>query len=127
MLGSLEVFDQGEVDHKVLLIDTADPLAASLASAADVATLMPGVLEGLVEWLKYYKTTDGKAVNVLPYEEPRSIKEAAGLIFRCHDAWQRTYKNVTSGSTRRARDIDRVRSDLSVPRARGRPRGAVAR
>jgi hypothetical protein len=96
----------------VLLIDAADPLAPHLATVADVGRLMPGVLDGLVEWLKccttteprahsfarrappphgfhgrYYKTTDGKAVNVLPSDEPRPPLAAAAVISLCHAAW----------------------------------------
>ena len=35
-------------------------MAAQLHSAADLTRLMPGVLEKMIEWLKMYKTTDGK-------------------------------------------------------------------
>eukprot|EP00965_Chrysotila_dentata_P085175 2809930-Pleurochrysis_carterae.AAC.4 len=52
VLGDLELIDQGELDHKVLVIDTADPMADKISSAADLLTAMPGVTELLVEWLK---------------------------------------------------------------------------
>ena len=52
VLGDIELIDQGELDHKIIVIDAADPMAAKLNSAADLKTVMPGVLEKLVEWLK---------------------------------------------------------------------------
>ena len=67
---------QGELDHKILAIDVSDPLAARLSSAADLETLLPGTLPKLLEWLKMYKTTDGKAVNALASDVPSSAAKA---------------------------------------------------
>ena len=39
VLGGIELFDQGEVDHKILVIDTSDPQAARLSSAADMSAV----------------------------------------------------------------------------------------
>ena len=72
----------GELDHKILVIDTEDPLASRLNTAADLKTVMPGVLENLVEWLKMYKTTDGKAVNVLASDTPLDAT-AASQVWGC--------------------------------------------
>ena len=49
---------------------------------------MPGVLEKLVEWLKMYKTTDGKDVNVLASDTPTSAAQANKVIAECHDSWK---------------------------------------
>ena len=80
--------DQGELDHKIIVIDAADPMAAQLHSAADLKTVMPGVLEKLVEWLKMYKTTDGKEVNVLTSETPTDAATAAKVVAECHASWK---------------------------------------
>ena len=72
VLGDLELIDQGELDHKIIVIDATDPLASKLTSASDLKTVMPGVLEKLIEWLKFYKTTDGKAVNALSSDVPKT-------------------------------------------------------
>jgi inorganic pyrophosphatase len=79
---------QGELDHKVIVIDVNDPMAAKLNSAADLKTLMPGVLEKIIEWLKMYKTTDGKAVNVLASDTPKTSAEASAVIAECHESWK---------------------------------------
>ena len=88
VLGDLELIDQGELDHKIIVIDASDPLAARLSSASDLKTVMPGVLEKLVEWLKMYKTTDGKDVNVLASDTPTSAAQASKVIAECHDSWK---------------------------------------
>jgi len=88
ILGDLELIDQGELDHKIIVIDAADPMAAKLSSAADLKTVMPGVLEKLIEWLKMYKTTDGKAMNVLASDKPKTAAEAAAVVGECHASWK---------------------------------------
>ena len=70
------------------MIDAADPLAARLSTAADLITAMPGVTELLVEWLKMYKTTDGKAVNALASDTPSDSVAAAGVVAECHESWK---------------------------------------
>jgi len=87
VLGDLELIDQGELDHKIIVIDAADPLADSLNKASDLPKVMPGVTEKLVEWLKMYKTTDGKAVNELASDTPTDSVRAARVVKECHDAW----------------------------------------
>jgi len=98
VLGDLELIDQGELDHKILVIDVTDPLASKLSSAADLKTVMPGTLEKLVEWLKYYKTTDGKAVNALSSDEPKTAAQASQIITECHESWK-ALKAKGAGST----------------------------
>jgi len=93
VLGDLELIDQGELDHKIIVIDAEDPLAAQLNSAADLPRVMPGVLEKLVDWLKMYKTTDGKEVNKLTSDTPTSADAAARVVAECHESWQKLKKN----------------------------------
>lgn len=88
LLGDLELIDQGELDHKILAIDVSDPLAAQLNSAADLHAVLPGVLPKLVEWLKLYKTTDGKPANALASDVPSSAAKAAEVVAECHAAWK---------------------------------------
>jgi len=98
VLGDLQLIDQGELDHKIIVIDADDPKAPLLNSAADLPKVMPGVLEKLVEWLKLYKTTDGKAVNVLASDTPSSVPEAMAVIEECHKSWKKL-KAAGPGST----------------------------
>jgi inorganic pyrophosphatase len=98
VLGDLELIDQGELDHKIIVIDADDPLASRLNSAADLPRVMPGVLEKLVEWLKMYKTTDGKEVNKLTSDAPTSAPDALKVIADCHESWA-TLKKTGPGDT----------------------------
>jgi len=88
VLGDLELIDQGELDHKIIAIDASDPLAARINSIAELKAVMPGVLDKLVEWLKMYKTTDGKGVNFLSSDTPKTATEAAAVIAECHASWK---------------------------------------
>merc|ERR1719487_1103640 len=88
ILGDLELIDQGELDHKIIVIDAADPMAPRLRSAADIPRVMPGVLENLVDWLKMYKTTDGKEVNKLTSDKPTSAEDAVKVVADCHESWK---------------------------------------
>jgi len=87
VLGDLELIDQGELDHKIIVIDVNDPIASRVANAADLRTAMPGVLEKLVEWLKMYKTTDGKDMNVLASDAPTNAATASKVVAECHQSW----------------------------------------
>lgn len=85
ILGDLELIDQGELDHKIIVIDLNDPLASKLNTAADIPKDM---IDKLLEWLKMYKTTDGKAVNVLSSDVPKTSTEALAIVNECHESWK---------------------------------------
>lgn len=89
VLGSLELVDQGEVDHKILVISLDDPDASRIHSVADLKRVKPGVLEALVDWLKNYKIPEGKSVNEFAREEPTSADEAVEIIKATHERWQK--------------------------------------
>jgi len=87
VIGNLKMIDQGELDHKILALALDDPDAASINSAADFDQKRPGVLAALVDWLKMYKTTDGKEVNKLASDTPDSPEQAVAVVKQCNDAW----------------------------------------
>lgn len=49
---------------------------------------MPGMLDRLADWLQNYKTTDGKAPNVLRSRNPTTPAAAASVIAECHEGWR---------------------------------------
>jgi len=67
-LGALAMIDDGELDWKLLAINPADPLAEKLNDISDVEKL-PGVVTGIREWFRWYKTPDGKPLNEFGYDE----------------------------------------------------------
>lgn len=88
VLGSLELIDDGETDHKIICISLTDPLASSIHSMADLQARRPGYIDGLKDWLKRYKTSDGKPENSLGQEEPTSAEEALAIIKECSERWE---------------------------------------
>jgi 3'-phosphoadenosine 5'-phosphosulfate synthase len=89
ILGSLELVDQGEVDHKILALALADEDADQIHSVRDLQRVKPGVLDAIVDWLKLYKLPEGKAANVFSQEEPTSAEAAVQIVAETHERWQK--------------------------------------
>nr|CCA14438.1 APS kinase/ATP sulfurlyase/pyrophosphatase fusion protein putative [Albugo laibachii Nc14] len=85
ILGSLALIDQGEVDHKILVLSIDDPEANHINSVDD---LEPGVLEYIIDWLRNYKTAEGYPVNRFTQEHPLTPKEAEEIVLSNHDHWK---------------------------------------
>jgi inorganic pyrophosphatase len=69
VLGVLAMIDDGELDWKVIAIRGEDPLAKSLSDIGDVERELPGVVSGIREWFRWYKTPDGKPLNAFGFDE----------------------------------------------------------
>jgi len=96
VLGVLAMIDDGELDWKVIAIRTADPLANELNDIADVDVKCPGVISGIREWFRWYKTPDGKPLNAFGFDEKALDKaHALEVIAETHDAW----KKLCAGET----------------------------
>eukprot|EP00981_Chlorochromonas_danica_P001319 scaffold284_cov247-Ochromonas_danica.AAC.5 len=94
VLGSMALIDEGETDHKIIALRVTDPIASSVDSVYDLEKYRPGVVSQLVNWLKNYKTSDGKGVNQLKQDEPTSPDEAVQIIEEVHDF----YNALVSGN-----------------------------
>jgi 3'-phosphoadenosine 5'-phosphosulfate synthase len=88
VLGSLELIDEGETDHKILCIALTDKDASAIKSMEDLERVKPGHLERLRDWLKRYKTSDGKPENSLASNIPRTVGEALSVINETHLRWK---------------------------------------
>jgi len=96
VLGVLAMIDDGELDWKVIAISTKDPLAKELNDIKDVDAKCPGVISGIREWFRWYKTPDGKPLNAFGFEEAALDKtHTLEVIEETHDAW----KKLRDGST----------------------------
>ncbi|GAB5030962.1 sulfate adenylyltransferase [Nannochloropsis oceanica] len=93
VLGALRLIDSGESDSKIIVIRQEE--AGSIQDISSLENMKPGTITRLVQWLKYYKTAEGKGVNSLVSEIPTSAMEAVQIIESCHTRWQ-TLKNGTS-------------------------------
>eukprot|EP00903_Cladosiphon_okamuranus_P011445 g10782.t1 len=87
VLGSLELIDEGETDHKIIALRVTDPNAANINNMQDLERYKPGMTARLVDWLKMYKTSDGKPPNSLAQDEPTTVAEALQVIQHTHDRW----------------------------------------
>lgn len=90
VLGCLAMIDDGETDWKVVCIACDDPLAQKLDDIADVEREVPGLIGVMREWLRKYKTVDGKQPNAFGLEE-RALDKAYTMrvVDETHQFWQR--------------------------------------
>ena len=117
VIGELELIDEGETDHKILCIALSDPLSSQVFSMEDLEKVKPGTLDLLRDWLKRYKTTDGKPENSLASETPRSVNDALQVIAEVYVRWK---KLCGKDGTRRT-ELSSKTEDfwLSSPNCRG--------
>ena len=55
---------------------------------SDLDYVKPGTTDRLIDWLKRYKTSDGKPENNLARDTPTSISEAMSIIEETHQRWR---------------------------------------
>ena len=80
ILGSLELIDEGETDHKVIMIRSTDPHFSSVNNMDDLERYKPGITAKLDDWLISYKTSDGKPENTLTSTTPTRPEEAMAVV-----------------------------------------------
>lgn len=97
ILGSLALVDDGELDWKVIVVSTQDPLAHELFDIHDVFVRCPGLLESIREWFRDYKLPDGKPQNKFALNGVYRNQEATmETIVECHEAWKRLVEGRSS-------------------------------
>ena len=95
VLGCLELVDQGEIDHKIICVvlkntgnNPMDQNTVNIHTLEDLEMWKPGVMDQLRDWLKRYKTSDGKPENTLASDTPKSVEEAMEIIEETHNHWK---------------------------------------
>jgi len=88
VIGSFELIDEGETDHKILCIALSNEHQQYIHTTADLDTYYPGKLNQLRDWLKRYKTSDGKKENTLASDIPKTVQEAMDVIAETHQRWR---------------------------------------
>jgi len=88
VLGVLAMIDDGELDWKVIAINADDAIAGKLNDISDVETHLPGVVSGIREWFRWYKTPDDKPLNAFGFDEKALPKKVAlEVIAETHEYW----------------------------------------
>jgi len=96
ILGVLAMIDDGELDWKMIAINSEDPLFAQLNDIEDVETKCPGTVSGIREWFRWYKTPDDKPLNAFGFDEKcLNRKMAEEVIQETHEY----YMDLKSGKT----------------------------
>lgn len=86
----LPMIDEGELDFKIIAINTEDPKVDSINSIEDIRTHFPGVLENVHYYFKYYKSPD---VNVFMRDAKLFDQQLTlNLIEETHKAYINDFK-----------------------------------
>jgi 3'-phosphoadenosine 5'-phosphosulfate synthase len=102
VIGSLELIDEGETDHKIIALRSSDPHIHSINSLHDLEKYHPNVTKKLIDWLKNYKTSDGKLANKLAREVPNTAEEAMSIINEVSEF----YEKLISGESDHSEDYE---------------------
>lgn len=94
VLGSLALIDDGELDWKVIAINTQDELTPVLNDIEDVLINCPGLLESTRRWFKDYKIPDGKNENEFGFNgEFLNVAKTLEIIEHSHQSWRKLISN----------------------------------
>ncbi|KAF8819170.1 type I inorganic pyrophosphatase PPase [Cardiosporidium cionae] len=77
ILGAFSLIDQGELDWKILALQQDDPKFDQIENLEDIEISYPGTVSGIREWFRWYKTPDGKGINMFGHSEQPIDREAA--------------------------------------------------
>jgi inorganic pyrophosphatase len=85
VLGAIAMIDQGEMDWKIIVINTADPLSNIYNDMSDVPK---EIIAKIMDFLRNYKTVEGKPQNNFYEKEIWSKEEAFEIITILHKEWE---------------------------------------
>lgn len=89
ILGAIALIDDGELDWKVMVVATDDPLAASLNDVNDIRAQCPGLLEATRRWFRDYKLPDGKPENAFAFNgDFLDARELVEVVQGCQEHWK---------------------------------------
>jgi len=86
VLGLLALIDEEETDWKILAVAENSPLYAKLN---DVGDIEKATVDGVRNWFKMYKTTDGKPENKFAFDGAVKNKQyAERIVAETHESWK---------------------------------------
>ena len=92
ILGALGLIDCGELDWKLIAVNTHDPLVTvhGVKDLQDLSRVLPHHVDGIREWFRWYKRPDGKSLNEYALQGRAVDREGALEVVReTHSQWKR--------------------------------------
>ncbi|OLP89691.1 Soluble inorganic pyrophosphatase 1, chloroplastic [Symbiodinium microadriaticum] len=90
ILGVIAMIDDNETDWKVLTIAMDDDRSQNVNDLNDIDAHMPGCTQALTDWLRMYKTAEGKKENKFGCGgKPQGAAFARQVVDECHGAWRK--------------------------------------
>jgi len=107
VLGVLGLIDEGEVDHKVIVIAEDDPDASRITDISSLRSVKGSdFVDRIVDWLRNYKTTDKKDPDSATKNEFTnnaeygSAEDAEKIIKETNERWKLLHRGqITSSRT----------------------------
>ncbi len=89
VLGAFCIADQGEMDWKVLALNSREADEMRVKTLEDFRRLVPGRVEDIMRWFRIYKTFEGKKENALLFDaKVFDIEETMEMIKGQHKAYE---------------------------------------
>lgn len=122
VIGSLALIDDGELDWKVIVINTEDPMASKVNDLNDVNTFFPGLLEATREWFRNYKIPAGKPPNSFAFDgDYKNTEETMEIIRKCHESWKKLVSGSLHKEFNKLPEIKRAGSGVTMQNSVGSP------
>jgi inorganic pyrophosphatase len=101
VLGVFALIDEGETDWKLLAIAANNPKFSKINSVEDIhRELGPSYLQGVLDWFRYYKTTDGKPENQFAFNgKLLDLTKSEEVIQHAHNDWKELCNNKIENPT----------------------------
>lgn len=85
IIGCLCLIDQGELDWKILAVEEAYAKDRGIRDVNSFNQKNPGAVKEVLEWMRTYKTYDGKKENSFGYDEQvLSVEKTIEIIYENH-------------------------------------------
>jgi len=98
VLGCLSMIDDGELDWKVIALNSADPHFDSINDVDEIEEYYPGTVSGIREWFRWYKTPDDKPVNGFGHgERALNAAETKKVIAETNGHYKALIEGKTDG------------------------------
>lgn len=95
ILGILPMIDNNETDWKIIGICNNDPLAFKLNNLDDIKKTIPGILDAIKNWFRYYKLPTKGILNKFAIKEAFEDKELAyKIIDETHNNYLKLLNNI---------------------------------